>query len=423
MGRRTAILLGAVAVVTAGLALGLFVARPNQAPPSGVLDTLPPEEWAGVEWVEVSGEAPNGPSWSSIYDARRVGGQLLASGYAGGLGEHDVARSSIWRSTDGIAWTGLDVTLDGESGFVPANVALGPAGLLSTGYSEREKGTILAGSADGASWTALARPGPGVDMHLVVGTDSGYATGGYTDVRPTSWITGDGRDWTELPIPDARDSLQLNDLVSSRQGIHLAGQVTAPGVLRPVLWRLDGEVWTPVDVAHGGIPDAAWVASIDDLVPFHGGVFAVGRSGPAEGCPGDAGVASAALDLVDDGKDPCPWPPPAAWMSVDGQAWREAALPVVAGVDPDQAVYSIASGGAGLIALVLEGEAADVGAEAPTWGLWTSADGNAWTRIGDAMRLRLGSYYHRFVAMPGRVIVLGDDGQGRAMAWVGRPAP
>jgi len=256
-------------------------------------------------------------------------------------------------------------------------------------------------------------------MHLIAGISDGYVAGGYADIRATTWVSGDGQSWTELPVPDARDGLQLHDLVTTSQGTILSGVVTLPGEMHPALWRLEGEMWTPLPVPLGAETDPIWAASVDDLVPFHGGVFAVGRAGPAEPCPIDPSeIASAAVVLAstsEDGKAPCPWPPPAAWVSVDGATWQEAALPVIEGVDPDQAAYSVASGGAGLIALVSE----DMEAIAPRLGVWTSQDGLAWIRIDDAMPMRRGLYYSRFVAMPGRVVVFGNDDTGSPLAWVG----
>lgn len=424
MKPRTALIVGTVAALVAAIGLSLVLLRPSDRGVATELDvTVAPEEWLGVEWIEVTNDAPNGPSWSSIYDARRFGDQVLAAGYAVGPDGQDATLSSIWRSHDGVAWTAQAVSLDGETGFVPSAVALGPAGLLSAGYSERDKGMVLAGSADGALWTELARPTTGIDMHLVIGTEAGYVTGGYANERPTAWKTRDGRDWTEVPIPDVVESTLLNDLVAGPQGVHLAGLITAPGTLRPLLWRLDDDAWASLELPLGNVPAADWAATVDDLVLFNGGVFAVGRAGPTERCPTTEGhIASVAIDPSTTADTtswpPCPWPPPASWVSVDGVTWQQASLPIIAGVDPDDAVFSVASGGAGLIALVYEGSQADV----VGWGLWTSADGSAWARIGDGMPLDRGSYYHRFVAMSGRVVVLGDDGQGRPLAWVGLPA-
>jgi hypothetical protein len=260
-------------------------------------------------------------------------------------------------------------------------------------------------------------------MHLVAGTADGYLAGGYVDVRATTWVTSDGQTWTERPIAEAREGLTLTDLVATDGATFLAGTVSLPGELQPALWRLDGESWTAVSLPDADLPDTTWAASVDDLVPFAGGVLATGRAGPADPCPVSPDeLASLTIDLAstsEDGKEPCPWPPPAAWVTSDGITWREAALPVIPGVDPDQAVYSVASGGEGLIALVSEGPDAD----APDYGLWTSADGSSWTRIGDAMSMQRGTYYSRFVAMPGRVVVFGSDDTGSPLAWVGIATP
>ena len=421
MKPRTAILLGAMAATVAILGVVVVVTRAPGSTGSGAgADVVPPEDWAGIEWLEIAADAQGGPGWSSIYDARRIDGELVAWGFARlQTAEGDRDRPAVWRSTDGIAWQQTDVSLDGRSGFVPAAAASGPLGIVAAGYSEDQKGNVLAGSADGASWTALARPAIGVDMHLVAGTNNGYVTAGYVDVRASTWVSSDGLAWTELPISDARDGLQLNDLVTTSQGTFLAGAVSLPGELFPALWRLDAGKWAAVSLPRGDVPDESWAASVDDLVPFQGGIFAVGRSGPADPCPiMSSHVASLTIELArtsEDGKEACPWPPSAAWVSTDGVSWSEAALPVIEGVEPDRAAYSVASGGAGLIALVAEGSQPD----SSELGVWTSSDGSAWTRIGDAMGMRPGMYYSRFVAMPGRVAVFGNDDTGSPLAWVG----
>jgi hypothetical protein len=420
MKHRIAIGLGAGAAAVAVLGLVLILTRSPGSPGAGPGEVIPAEAWTGIDWIEISSDARDGPGWASIYDARRIHDELVAWGFTRvQTPEGEQERPAIWRSTDAFEWRQMEVTIDGHSGFVPTAAASGPLGIIAAGYSDEQKGNILAGSTDGANWTALAHPALGVDMHLIAGIADGYVAGGYADIRATTWVSGDGLSWTELPVPDARDGLQLHDLVTASQGTFLSGVTILPGEMHPALWRLERDVWTPLPLPLGAETDPIWAATVDDLVPFHGGVFAIGRAGPVEPCPIDpAEVASAAVDLAstsEDGKEPCPWPPPAAWVSVDGVSWREAALPVIEGVDPDQAVYSVASGGAGLIALVSE----DMEAIAPRLGIWTSPDGSAWIRIGDAMPMRRGLYYSRFVAMPGRVVVFGNDDTGSPLAWVG----
>ena len=419
MIHRIAIGLGALAATVAVLGLVLLTRSPG-SPGAGPGDVIPAEAWSGIDWMGVTGDAQDGPAWASVSDARRIDDELVAWGFARvQTPEGEQERPAIWRSTDAFAWRQMDVTIDGHSGFVPTAAASGPLGIVAAGYSDEQKGNILAGSTDGANWTALAHPALGVDMHLIAGIADGYVAGGYADIRATTWMSADGQSWTELPVPDARDGLQFHDLVTTSQGTFLSGVVTLPGEMHPALWRLEGDAWTPLPLPLEAETDPIWAASVDDLVPFHGGVFAVGRAGPAEPCPIDPSeIASTAVILAStsvDGKEPCPWPPPAAWVSVDGVSWQEAALPVIKAVDPNEAAYSVTSGGAGLIALVSE----NVEAIAPRLGIWTSPDGLAWIRIDDAMPMRRGLYYSRFVAMPGRVVVFGNDDTGSPLAWVG----
>ena len=60
------------------------------------------------------------------------------------------------------------------------------------------------------------------------------------------------------------------------------------------------------------------------------------------------------------------------------------------------------------------------GADQDVVGLWTSADGVEWSRIGNGMPLGAGGLTSAMVGLPGRLIVFAWTGTGTA-TWVGTP--
>jgi len=154
MKHRIALGLGAMAAAVAVLGLALMLTRSPGSPGVGPGDVIPAEEWAGIDWFEVTGDAQEGPAWASVYDARRIDDELVAWGFARvQTPEGEQERPAIWRSTDAFAWRQADVTIDGHPGFVPTAAASGPLGIVAAGYSDEQKAT---------SWPAAptARTGP-----------------------------------------------------------------------------------------------------------------------------------------------------------------------------------------------------------------------------------------------------------------------
>lgn len=398
-------LLGLALVLTTGTVIVL--GRPASETPAATLDAaVTPEVWDGLEWSNVDVAATAGSSWLEVVGATRVQDKALVWGIA----QHNpnaADRTAIWETVDGVSWTAREMLIDGTPGYAPDAIVLGSGGFLAIGYSRPADRFIAAGSVDGANWTTLPAPAPETEMWLATPTADGYVVAGASRGRPTTWRTGDGTGWTEIPLPGPLPTGQLQALNAVGDHVVLAGMDHGNDQLKPLLFRLQRDEWVPMSLPAHDAP-LGWAAGIEQLVSFDGGLIAVGRSGPARDCR----EASAGVHF--DVGMPCQWPPPAAWVSKDGKAWRDASLPVVPNVPPEDAFTSVVAGGPALVGIAHEPLLDGV-----SYSVWVSEDGAAWKQVSKGMRLGPGEYMNKFIALPGRLLAIGASDGGAAVAWTG----
>jgi hypothetical protein len=222
---------------------------------------------------------------------------------------------------------------------------------------------------------------------------------------------------------------RLHDAATVGDGFVLAGHADAVNAdSDAAIWRSDGiDGWRRVaaeDPALTGDDEAVF----DTVVPFAGGLFAVGGSGSRQdrkqceqllgGAP-VAGPGDIALS--------CGWLREMNWRS-DGQRWERVDPwgpdgeypPEFVGPPPGRAPIDwglVVAGGPGLVALQHE-LVGPQDQDGVAIGLWASADGASWTRIGDGPILANESPVGLLV--DGRhVFVMTEAGH----AWVGTVGP
>jgi hypothetical protein len=273
----------------------------------------------------------------------------------------------------------------------------------------------------GASLALLASgafiPGPsGEVMDSVVAADSGLiavgsdGSSGDWDLDAAVWTSPDGVTWSRAPHDEVvfgGDGVQvMRAVAASGPGLVAVGYDGPVGHVdvgvSADISDLDAAVWISPD----GI---SWTRIPPDEVAFGGGSDQAMWSVVAGG-PGLVAVGSDASGGNDDA---------AVWTSPDGVTWsRVPNDEEVFGGDGDQAMWSVAAGGPGLVAVGHDGPIGDWDA-----AVWTSPNGVSWTRVPHSETLFGGEDHQAMWSVvpggPGLVAVGYDHsiGAGVAAVW------
>jgi hypothetical protein len=246
-------------------------------------------------------------------------------------------------------------------------VAGGP-GRVAVGYdpSGGDEDAAVYVTADGVTWERVPHDeavfgGPGdQEMRAVTVWPGGLVAVGQDGDRGAVWTSADGLTWERVPD----EAGVFGDVSAPREvwGVAAGG----PGLVA-VGWdeSLDGAaaVWTSAD-------GFTWERVPHDEAVFGGNGFqpmqAVARGGPglvAVGWDGSGGAEDAKKAAV--------------WTSTDGLTWeRVADNEGVLGGPNKQAMYAVAAGGPGVVAVGWENSGGDEDA-----AVWASVDGLTWERV------------------------------------------
>lgn len=339
---------------------------------------------AGEE-ATTSVTVPTSAAWSQVPDDAAVfggeGDQVMWDVTVGGPGLVAVgmdgfgrdADAVVWTSVDGINWVRLpddEAVLGGEPSIsVLQGVTVGGPGLVAVG-SYGFPGDVDAAvwtSADGTSWvrvphddTVFGGTSPQWMLDVTVGGPGLVAVG--SDYRDAAvWTSVDGIKWVRVPHDEA---------VFGGEGVQEIEHVAAGG---PGLVAVgydesndssDGAVWTSPD-------GTSWSRIPDDEAVFGGEGFQ-GLSSVVAGGPGLVAVGT---DGPDDNEDA------AVWTSADGITWTQAPHDDSAfGGDGEQSMWDVTLGGPGLVAVGWDGtDTGDTGVGDAA--VWTSKDGITWVRV------------------------------------------
>lgn len=199
--------------------------------------------------------------------------------------------------------------------------------------------------------------------YLAVG-ESGYLLPGYV------WTSDDGLTWNEVPTGSTFERAVLRAAVRTEDGYVAAGMDGSFGYIGSAgIWRsADGVAWRPAFSVGYGQYDAV----IEHLASANGRLVAVGRP-PINGYSGQ----------------------PMVWVSDDADHW-EALDDTSTGMGT---IDGIVAGGPGFVA-------------AGSTGVWTSADGDTWTRASVPAPDPTGAWRARVaVGDDGRIVVGGAGGR------------
>lgn len=248
-------------------------------------------------------------------------------------------------------------------------------------------------STDGIDWEPADTPGDAWLGDVIRGGPGAIAVGKTLSQEGALWTSPDGLAWTpvndpdgaiagsDASIPDAPDAV-INDVTVGGPGfIAVGGRGGAPAV-----WTsTDGLRWTPADALDGAFDEGVWIGSI------------------TVGGPGFVAVGAVAGGNV--------------WTSVDGTEWsRVPHDPAVFRGESYGSMSIVFAGGPGLVAVGGESAAADESlGERFRTVLWTSVDGQTWTRLPEEQH-GLDGYARRVVDTGSEFIAVGSR-RGDAAIW------
>ena len=408
----------ALAVTATALVAWRFAAGPA-GPVRAAFPQVPaPDIWQGLAWSEVDLAAFSEPG--SIGSAATDGSTIVAAGDIqitpkGPLDPRDGGRPQpvsvpvLWQSADGGAWTRTAIVVEGRP-VAATQVALSPAGIAGVAYPEGGRPMVVA-SRDGVTWHAIAIP-RGVELNQLLPTADGFVAIGYRAERAVVWqVSGNGAA-APADLPPAEKKGEVLDATVAPDRLVLVGRAIDARGTTGMIWMSGPEGWKLTGPKHPVFDRPQGGTTVTGIVAFAGGLFATGFTGDMVQCFGGAGgsLLTAGPIFADHGEGPAECA--ATWVSTDGETWRRAGQPD--GVAVGGGLGQVVAGGEGLLTMVNEAGFD----ERNRIGLWTSADGIEWRRIGDVPADANGT----LLTLLGRVLVVGSAADGvHPAVWIGEP--
>ncbi len=272
-----------------------------------------------LTWSRSTSADLGGPGRQSAGSVVAAGAGLVALG-------HDFPQpgSGGGKSAGGVVWT----STDGSQWTRVATQAF-PSGC------EASQSTRL--------WGAAAPGGPGIVA--VGGTECGKAN--------ATWTSADGLSWQQQPGPLRGE---MSDVTVGGPGLVAVG---SSGPDAAVWTSPDGRTWTPAPKDKAAFAGNG-LSAMSRIAPGGPGLVAIGSRGD-----GKLGAVHAAV-----------------WTSLDGETWTR--VPddesVFGSDDRPAGMSSVATWGPALVAVGYERTATGTGGETRPV-VWTSPDGDAWTRV------------------------------------------
>jgi hypothetical protein len=274
-------------------------------------------------------------------------------------------------------------------------------------------------------------------LDLVAGQDGFVAVGSVGD-RGAIWSSGDGLTWRQEEA--GRAGLVRGTVADAATvpGGYIAVGSDDPGA------NADGAVWTAatLEAWTRAAGDPAFTTpdeeSLSRVVPFAGGTFAVGGRGtPAERkecedlLEGSGALVAGGFETALN----CGWLREMNWRTEPGQAWEwvdpwgpDGLYPPERGGPANAAIISwsfVRAGGPGLVLLDYEWLGGDE--TGSIIGLWTSADGRSWSRVGVEPHLGPGDTLTGVAVIGRTVVAVGGVWDGShpedPAVWIGRVTP
>ena len=198
----------------------------------------------GAAWTRATVETSTGPTEVTGIAVDSATATLVAVGIAG---DERRGAAAVWRSTDG-GGTWLSVASPAFAIGRMLAVASGMPGLVAVGELQDQTGAAAWFSADGSTWVAADRSGldnGGLQMVMtaVARTGSSFVAAGWrTDSANGSavvWRSSDGRTWVHLPQQATFSGAGLSSVLGSPM-LMVAGTMGWPDTHAAQVWTASG---------------------------------------------------------------------------------------------------------------------------------------------------------------------------------------
>jgi serine/threonine-protein kinase len=384
-------------------------APPAEPPPATAPPASPPAQAAlELQWTPVAADALGGAGAQQILRTTTLpSGTVVAVGTVG----LDVDRDGvIWRIPNAGTSPAVEFEPLGGSGEeVMFGVApVGDSGFAAVGYRQPEPPPA---DTDAAVWLSTGgaaqivteglaaegyqkmnrvTAGPGGELVAVGTAGPGYGNGAVplpTDAA--AWSSTDGgaswsRNGDEGLVKDGYQ--EMRGVVAFGGGFVGVGYDTGDAAV----WQSDGSTWTQLGAQPDLVPGGD-IAELDmrDVAAWQNGLVAVGEVRTSDGDENGA-----------------------VWLSPDGQTWTLVTNEDVFGGSDDQRLQGVAAGDFGIVAVGCSGCRSD----AVTPVVWTSVDGQTWTRTdGDQLPTQGSRAQLATISQVGTTLVAAGSEQGRGV--------
>jgi hypothetical protein len=371
-------------------------------------------------------EAPSSSSWSRIpHDADVFGEARMLSVVAGGPGFVAVGwtgtidadgldayavdadsfdayavdgDAAVWTSVDGITW---EPSRDHGAAFADgymASVTVGGPGLVAVGHVDGGKVSEPAiwTSPDGITWTRMPlefASAADAIMHDVSVGGPGLVAIGADRSGPVVWTSVDGATWARVPNDPAvfgdDGDLSMSGVTAGGPGLVAVGMDWSGGTANAAIWTsVDGIVW--------------------ERVPHDEDLFG-GVGNPAAFSVAVVGTRVVAVGVVRYSDTDA-----AIWTSEDGIVWE--AVPYDQEALVEGGMWKIAAGGPGLVSVGWIGRVAGQNSDA---AVRTSVDGDIWDRVPHDENLFGGVEMWSVASGGPGLVAVGSDGPDAAV-WISK---
>jgi hypothetical protein len=395
------------------------VAPPTQ--PSTPRPSSTPSLSGGFRWQTVA-PAPFGGS--QLTDITALTDGYLAAGVPGpqsGTVGTSQDRPSLWRSTDGLAWSQMPDSpafVEPTSGWADRinGLAAGPSkslvavGEADNGDASSFQAVAWASRDGGQTWQRAIVGGPDdAAMNDVVATASGFVAVGI-DGHPSGgtqmigvrgaavWVSADGLRWTRVASSSVLAGAYMTRVINDGTSLVAIGAdaPTGAGTSEPPIWTSpNGLRW-----AHAQLPASAAASLEVDAIATSGSIV----------------VAVGSAELADQSY---------AWTSADGRTWQRHTISLVGPGTSRQVIGGVASVGSRWLLLSWNPTGAGCCQGGPLRPapvlLWESSDGVSWQSIA-AVSALAGASPYRIAAGPPGLLVLGVDQTNASGLWLATAA-
>jgi len=267
---------------------------------------------------------------------------------------------------------------------------------------------LFVDSTDGQAWNVQSTLGPDVQVHGLTATPAGIVAVGTRGSAAASWFSKDGLAWATSPSgkalkPAAGKTIRMNGVAASGTGWLAVGEEdSACEIDCSSAASVEAIVWSSSD-------GLAWTRRPDSSSLAHAAMNAVVRGGPGFIAVGGAPDRVTASQVPEHA---------VVWTSTDGRSWSRVPDATLfhapSGTDQTfgDSMKAVATDGTHLVAVGTVGTQDDIGSALA----WSSSDGRTWKQ-GTADDFAYGQMFN-VAAVPNGFLATGPSGTDSCLGGI-----